>query len=289
MSGNIFETIREQVGVIELAERSTKLKRVGSVMKGHCPLPGHDDSTPSFCVYDDHVHCFGCRFHGDVISLWGALKGFQSQFEAALDLARDYNITPPAKDPEAEKNATERRRREDDYERQAIICHQDLSNCPEVIKWWESRGFDEELRQRFLLGTTPNGSAATIPFWYKSRVQGLIRRQLKQQPKYLLPKAEDFPEGHRPLFIPGRLSGDVHLVEGYVDALSLAALGFSAVAIGGTGISENQKAELHRLKGRIYILPDTDDEGKKASRAWARELFPQAKLCLAEYDGKGAT
>jgi DNA primase len=85
------------------------------------------------------------------------------------------------------------------------------------------------------------------------------------------------------------LNAEIFLVEGYLDALALTALGFSSIAIGGTGINENQKAELHRLKGIIFILPDADDEGEKASRAWARELFPQAKICPAEYDRKGIT
>jgi hypothetical protein len=38
-------------------------------------------------------------------------------------------------------------------------------------------------------------------------VQGLIRRKLAGKPKYVLPKKEEFPDGRRPLFIPGAARG----------------------------------------------------------------------------------
>lgn len=37
-----------------------------------CPLPGHDDRTPSFVLYPDgHAWCFGCQRGGDVLKLTG--------------------------------------------------------------------------------------------------------------------------------------------------------------------------------------------------------------------------
>lgn len=38
--------------------------------KSRCPLPGHQDRTPSFVIYpDDHGWCFGCSRGGDVLKL----------------------------------------------------------------------------------------------------------------------------------------------------------------------------------------------------------------------------
>lgn len=52
----------------------------------HCPLPGHDDSTPSFRVYPDgHAHCFGCGRGGDVIALAGIFFGIE-RFTEKLEL-----------------------------------------------------------------------------------------------------------------------------------------------------------------------------------------------------------
>jgi DNA primase len=115
-------------------------------------------------------------------------------------------------------------------------------------------------------------------------VQGLIRRKLVGEPKYVLPKKNEFPYGHRPLFIAGAAREGVVLVEGYVDALALAALGVDAAAIGGTVISKQQWDELWELPGPIYIMPDDDEEGEKAARRWVEDLYPKALLCPANYE-----
>jgi hypothetical protein len=106
--------------------------------------------------------------------------------------------------------------------------------------WWKGLGFDEESQKRFLLGSNKNGSAAVIPFWHRGRVQGLIRRQINSQPKYLYPSADAMPSGYRPLFTIFNGGIGWHLVEGIIDALSLAALDFNAVAVGGTGYSDSR-------------------------------------------------
>src|SRR5689334_11023408 len=33
-----------------------------------CPF--HNESTPSFHVYDDHYYCYGCETHGDTLDWW---------------------------------------------------------------------------------------------------------------------------------------------------------------------------------------------------------------------------
>ena len=76
------------------------------------------------------------------------------------------------------------------------------------------------------------------------------------------------------------------LVEGIVDALAVAALGESAIAVGGTSISEEQMRELRNVAGSLYVLPDADEEGNKAARRWVRDLYPKALLCPAEYGEK---
>jgi putative DNA primase/helicase len=259
------------------------LKRSTKLLRGRCPLPGHDDSSPSFYLYPDgHAYCFGCGWHGDAVDLWAALKGFPTEIEAALDLAREYSIDLPERAPEAQQKAAKQRQRETTFAQQAEACYHALESQPLVSDWWLKRGFSAELQQRFLLGTDGVGSAGVIPFWQRGRVLGLIRRQLEREPKYLLPTAETFANGHKPLFVLF-VGGDIHLVEGFVDALACGALDLSVAAIGGTGISDAQLAELDKLKGNIFIFPDADEEGAKAGRNWVRLLFPRAKLCPAEY------
>ncbi len=284
------------LGVFEALRESVPLDRVIPEMNGHrkisCIHPDHDDRDPSMHVYSEHVHCYGCGWSGDVVDVWSVQKGLTRPIEAALDLAREFNVRLPEMSPEARQKAEEKREREADNLRLAQGCHAVLDQRAIVREWWQSRGFNSELRQRFLLGTNKDGTEAVIPFWRRGRVLGHIRRSLEGDRKYILPKAEEFPEGYKPLFIPGApLGKEIFLVEGYIDALAVAVTGRSAIAVGGTGISDAQQAELAKLLGpedaRLYILPDADEEGAKAARTWAKRFFPRAMICTASY-GEGA-
>jgi DNA primase len=215
------------------------------------------------------------------------MHGFNRPIEAALALARAFGVELSEVDPVARQKAQERREKEDLYIRQARACHRALENHPRVGEWWGGRGFGKELQKRFLLGATEDGTAAVIPFWHRGRVQGLIRRKLEGKPKYLNPTSEEFAGGYRPLFIPGPLRAGAFLVEGIVDALAVAALEESAIAVSGTGISPRQMEELDRLPGPLYIFPD-DEKGAEAAREWTRELYPKAFLCPAGYAEEAA-
>jgi DNA primase len=275
---SIFETLRDRVSVEQVTGG-----RVGEKIR--C-LAHADNNTPNMHIYEDHVFCFACAFYGDVVALWQLKHGFERPIEAALDLAREFGVEVPDQSPQARKEAEQRRSKEETFLKQARDRHRALDTHPNVREWWERRGFDEELQRRFLLGANRDGTEAVIPFWHRGRIIGLIRRKLEGEPKYVYPKAEDSPEGRRPLFIPGPLRGGTLLVEGIVDALAAAALGESVIAVGGTNISAGQMSELERISDPIYILPDADPEGGEAARRWVRDLYPRAFLCPAEY-GEG--
>jgi DNA primase len=230
--------------------------------------------------------CYGCRWRGDVVDLWAGTKGLKPGIEAALDLAREYGVDLPTASAEAKEEAERRRNLEADYLARAQEHHPALSRHPSVVEWWEGRGFDAGLREKFLLGVTGASAEATIPFWNRGRVHGIVRRKLEGEPKYVLPKKEDFPAGYRPLFMPSRVREGMFLVEGYVDALALSALGYGAAAVGGTHTNQEQMEDLRRLPGPLYVLPDADEEGRKAAWRLVEELYPKAMLCPPEYERK---
>jgi DNA primase len=283
---NIFEMLRERIDLSELAGHYTELKPCGQALVGCCPHPDHEDESPSFHIYDRRFHCYGCRWHGDVTDLWSAVRELKPGMEAALDLAREFGVDLPTVSAEVKEKAERRRNLEADYLARAQEHHAALSRHPNVTQWWKSRGFDEGFREKFLLGVAGAGAAATIPFWSRGRVHGIVRRKLEGEPKYILPEREDFPAGYRPLFIPGRVREGMFLVEGYVDALALSALGYGVAAVGGTHPNREQLAETRGLPGPIYVLPDADEEGEKAARRLVEDLYPKAMLCPPEYERK---
>jgi DNA primase len=63
--------------------RTLPLKRSGRFLAAPCPF--HAERTPSFYVYPDHYHCFGCGAHGDVFDWLDLTAGLT--FPDALRIA----------------------------------------------------------------------------------------------------------------------------------------------------------------------------------------------------------
>ena len=276
---NVFEILRQQVTL-------ERVLSANSSTKAHCVARDHEDNDPSMHHYGDHVYCFACGFHGDVVDVWAAMRGFDRPVEAALDLAQAFGVSLPELSEEGRQSVAERREAEARHQSVAKASHRALERRTGVREWWDSRGFGHELRKRFLLGANEDGTEAVIPFWSRGRVIFLIRCKLQGEPRYILPSSEDLPDGHKPLFIPSSLGCEIFLVEGFIDALAVAATGRSGVAVGGTWISDEQSKELRRLlpkEGCVYCLADDDAAGAEAARTWGRQFFPQAKICEAFY------
>ena len=51
-----------------------------------CPLPGHDDRTPSCRIYDQSFHCFGCGRGGDIFAFAGELWGIPTRSRSFPEL-----------------------------------------------------------------------------------------------------------------------------------------------------------------------------------------------------------
>lgn len=60
-----LDELKARVTLPDLVARKVKLVRSGRDLKGCCPF--HKEKTPSFHVFPDHYHCFGCGAHGDAI------------------------------------------------------------------------------------------------------------------------------------------------------------------------------------------------------------------------------
>jgi DNA primase len=274
-ASSVFEVIREAVPIGRLIWTNGHRKAL---------CVSHSEKDPSMHVYEYHVHCYGCGFHGDVVDVWAAQKGIDRPIEAALDLAREFNVRLPEMSEEGRQKAEERRIKEDSYLEMARVCYRALTVHDAVREWWEGRGFGNELRVRFLLGSNEDGTEAVIPFWRRGKIVGLIHRNLQGEPKYKVAK------GKKPLFIPNPISRDVFLVEGYVDALAIAATGKNVIAVGGTKMSDDQLQELRSAPSRYYVLTDADEKGAEAACEWGTALYPQTFVCSRDYgkDGKDA-
>ena len=89
---NFLDELRARTPLGGLIGRKVKLARSGRNLKGNCPF--HGEKTPSFYVYDDHFHCFGCGVGGDVFKF--AMLHEKVSFPESIELvARRFGIPVP--------------------------------------------------------------------------------------------------------------------------------------------------------------------------------------------------
>ncbi len=154
-----LEELRARTPLTALIGRRVKLSKSGRNWKGCCPF--HNEKSPSFHVYDDHFHCFGCGVHGDAISFVMQSEG-ASFPEAVERLAGEAGLDVPKPSPRAAE-----------AERQRLDLHGvlDLAQASFVRRLHEAEGaaaldylrrrcLSPELIARFGLGWSGDGRGA---------------------------------------------------------------------------------------------------------------------------------
>ena len=106
------EAIREAVPIEEVARRYTELEPFGGQawFTGRCPLPDHEDKTPSFYIYPPGRYwCYGCNRGGDVVDLEFFCGNYGELWEAMIALSVEYGVELP-KRPDSWYRKQERQR-----------------------------------------------------------------------------------------------------------------------------------------------------------------------------------
>ncbi len=155
-----LEELRARTPLPALIGRRVRLARSGRQWKGCCPF--HGEKTPSFYVYDDHYHCFGCGAHGDAISYVMQAEG-QSFIEAVRGLAGEAGLAVPEEGPDEAANARAARdslavleRATESFERRLW-----LPEGAGARAYLARRGVSEATARRFRLGFAPGRGALT--------------------------------------------------------------------------------------------------------------------------------
>lgn len=154
-----LDELRARTPLHGLIGRKTRLLKSGRNWKGCCPF--HGEKTPSFYVYDDHFHCFGCGAHGDAISFVMRAEG-ASFPEAVERLAAEAGMEVPRPTPQ---EAARERRARDLHAVMAAAAeafHRRLF-LPEgrpALDYLLRRGLKEETIRDFALGWAPSGRGA---------------------------------------------------------------------------------------------------------------------------------
>ena len=154
-----LDELRARTPLSAVIGRRVRLARSGRQWKGCCPF--HGEKTPSFYVYDDHYHCFGCGVHGDAITFVMQSQG--ASFPEAVDqLAAEAGMQVPLPSPEA---AEAEKRRVDlagvldaaaaSYQRRLL-----LPEGKDARDYLTNRGLSDDTIRRYGLGWSGEGRGA---------------------------------------------------------------------------------------------------------------------------------
>jgi DNA primase len=156
---NFLDELRARTPIAAVIGRSVKLVRSGRETKGCCPF--HGEKTPSFYVYDDHYHCFGCGEHGDVITFVMKTSG-AGFMEAVETLAREAGLEVPKASPQA-LQAEQRRAGIAEVLEAAGHVYQEWLWAPEgkpALDYLRRRGLTDMTIRAFALGWSGEGRGA---------------------------------------------------------------------------------------------------------------------------------
>ncbi len=156
-----LDELRARTPLNALIGRRVKLSKSGRDWKGCCPF--HGEKSPSFHVYDDHFHCYGCGAHGDAISF--VMQSAGASFpEAVEQLAAEAGLEVPRQSARAVE-----------AERARLDLHQVLDAAqasfarrlrePEgraALTYLLGRGLTEMTIAKFGLGWSGDGRGALV-------------------------------------------------------------------------------------------------------------------------------
>ncbi|MCB8880450.1 DNA primase [Acidisoma cellulosilytica] len=156
---SFLDELRARTPLAPLIGRRVKLTRSSRDWKGCCPF--HGEKSPSFYVYTDHYHCFGCGVHGDAISFVMQTQnaGFM---EAVEQLAAEAGMDVPRPSPEAAAAEKQRADLNEILAAAGRFFEDQLAgpNGREARDYLDRRGLSAETIRRFGLGFSGPGRGA---------------------------------------------------------------------------------------------------------------------------------
>ena len=264
------------------------LKGINTSSVFRCFSPTHEDKHPSMSFYKkgNICNCFACGEKYNIFSLVGMeynLKGFKEQKEKVIELYKnkeliqDINVTIYSKkntkveleSAPQKKETKERKYPELDY--YYLECKKKISETD----YLQRRGISIEVQDRYNIGYDPNfknntWKAIIIPTTHYS----FTARNTDINSEDRLRKV-----GKSEIFnyweLEQNKKENFYIVEGEIDALSIAEAGKKAIALGSVN---NVNLFINKLKNdlpgnKFYLMLDNDEQGIKAQE----ELYNKMK------------
>ena len=152
-----LDEIRQRLPLADYLGRHVRLVKSGIHTKACCPF--HQEKSPSFVLYPDHYHCFGCGAHGDIITF--AMQHERLSFIDAVEkLASEAGLPMPTQSPDDRARAAAQAQGHDILKSANDFFVAQLRG--EGLQYFRDRSLDDETIRRFQLGYAPPDGQALI-------------------------------------------------------------------------------------------------------------------------------
>ncbi len=154
-----LERVKNAHSLPELIGVRLRLRRSGREWVGCCPF--HQEKSPSFRVYDDHYHCYGCGAHGDAVEFLKTYENLNYR-EAVEKLASEAGIPVPESSPEAARAEMRAKTLYGALDEACRFFEAELQGArgAQARQYLEKRGIRPEMARQFRLGYAPDARDA---------------------------------------------------------------------------------------------------------------------------------
>jgi DNA primase len=282
-----LEELKLRVSLLDYIEQSgLRLEKAGQNVYriNPCPVCGHKDH---FTIYPDtnsYVSFSECCNGGSIIDYMIEIEGLPKE-EAISKLRTMAGQTDIAatkikqKDPEPVQAMQEGEKKE-----LALLV---MKAAQHKTDYYNSRGLSERIINQYRLGYSPDGHKYGSSFKYVLPVseQFVILRSDNEKDRYRnIGNTEIL--NTRYLKDPSSPETQIFITEGYFDALSLEEVGFRAVALNSTAMSDTLISILeenkNNLKDKQFILALDNDQGGRDTTAKIKKALLELDLNFSE-------
>jgi DNA primase len=312
---NFFESLRTKLDIVEIIGQYTNLQRKGKEFLGVCPFHSERTPSFTVNPIKQFYHCFGCSAHGDVIKFLSTQNGLSYKEAAIKIAQEKnipipkYSKEDEEEDSEAEKIYTINNLANQFFQKSLdhkAVKYLNNRNIPNTTIQKFALGFaPKEGLKKYLeqhntslslmhkAGLIAKGDSGNIYEVFRNRVMfpifniygkiiGFGGRTMENiQPKYLnspetllFKKSESFYGENRAISASYKM-GNIILVEGYMDVISMHEAGFTnTLASLGTAINEKHLLKLWKYTDEIILCLDGDAAGVKATKRTIELALP---------------
>jgi hypothetical protein len=280
-----LDALKSNPAVLRVYAQYVSLKKTGDKYVGKCPLPEHQDSSPSFTVFSDmRASCFGCGANLNIFQLVQKIDGCDFK-TAVAKVKAEVGNTSWSKAKEAVEKTFKPVAEPKTYKTISFDAWKKLEDnlaASEAAKDFleKERGISLETAQRLRVGFAQNlgalagaeGADVADKGWVafpsisddkviSVKYRSIVAKRFSRQPGMAtaLFNTEDID-----VFEP------VYVLEGEFDVAAMSQAGFRAVSLPSASIKLTPEQKDMLMKAPIVLLAgDSDSAGQAAmDRLW---------------------